>query len=269
VEIHKPKPWHGWREFLKEYLIIVMGVLTALAAEAAVEWLHWRHEAHVAREALAYDLRRTLGWSAATDVEAACVLARLQMLSDVLDEAGRTKQLPPIGPFPPPQSHSWNMRSWSALVAGQTLAHMPNREQTLLAGLAIRLEYLFHERDQSLLDWTELQTMAGMGRPISDAELANLNSALGRAATHQSNMQGAARQTPTLIIQTGILSQDAVQRAWAEGLAAGKASRLCKPVPPPAPRRAWLPLLFRTEPIRPGDEKADTLGVGGAVTTER
>ena len=43
MDIHKPKPWHGWREFLKEYVIIVVGVLTALAAEQAVEWLHWRH----------------------------------------------------------------------------------------------------------------------------------------------------------------------------------------------------------------------------------
>ena len=33
MEIHKPKPWHGFREFLKEYLIIVVGVLTALAGE--------------------------------------------------------------------------------------------------------------------------------------------------------------------------------------------------------------------------------------------
>ncbi|MDB5442210.1 MAG: hypothetical protein JWP73_586, partial [Phenylobacterium sp.] len=33
MDIHKPKPWHGLREFLKEYAIIVVGVLTALAAE--------------------------------------------------------------------------------------------------------------------------------------------------------------------------------------------------------------------------------------------
>ncbi len=43
MDLHKPKPWHGLREFLKEYLIIVVGVLTALTAEAGVEWLHWRH----------------------------------------------------------------------------------------------------------------------------------------------------------------------------------------------------------------------------------
>ena len=42
VHVHKPKPWHGLRELLREYLIIVMGVLTALAAEQAVEALHHR-----------------------------------------------------------------------------------------------------------------------------------------------------------------------------------------------------------------------------------
>ena len=33
MDIHKPKAWHGVREFLKEYMIIVVGVLTALGAE--------------------------------------------------------------------------------------------------------------------------------------------------------------------------------------------------------------------------------------------
>jgi hypothetical protein len=37
MDIHKPKPWHGLREFLKEYAIIVVGVLTALAGEQAVD----------------------------------------------------------------------------------------------------------------------------------------------------------------------------------------------------------------------------------------
>ncbi|MBV9550395.1 MAG: hypothetical protein JO256_12060 [Alphaproteobacteria bacterium] len=46
MEIHKPKPFHNWREFLKEYAIIVLGVLTALAADQAVDAFH--HRAQVA-----------------------------------------------------------------------------------------------------------------------------------------------------------------------------------------------------------------------------
>ena len=44
MDIHKPKPWHGLREFLKEYLIIVVGVLTALGLEQVADMLHWRHK---------------------------------------------------------------------------------------------------------------------------------------------------------------------------------------------------------------------------------
>jgi hypothetical protein len=60
MEIHKPEPWRGWREFLKEYLIIVVGVLTALGGEQVVEQLHWQHVVHEAREAPPLSLVRPL-----------------------------------------------------------------------------------------------------------------------------------------------------------------------------------------------------------------
>jgi hypothetical protein len=56
MDIHKPKPWHGLREFLKEYAIIVVGVLTALAGEQAVERLEWTHKVHAAEDAMRTEL---------------------------------------------------------------------------------------------------------------------------------------------------------------------------------------------------------------------
>ena len=53
MDIHKPKPWHGWREFLKEYAIIVVGVLTALAAEQVVERVRWMERVDAAEARLA------------------------------------------------------------------------------------------------------------------------------------------------------------------------------------------------------------------------
>ena len=52
MDIHKPKPWRGVREFLKEYVIIVIGVLTALGGEQAVEWGRTHREVGEARAAL-------------------------------------------------------------------------------------------------------------------------------------------------------------------------------------------------------------------------
>jgi hypothetical protein len=61
MDIHKPKPWHGLREFLKEYVIIVVGVLTALGAEQLVEWSHWRSQLGETRETIRSELARDLG----------------------------------------------------------------------------------------------------------------------------------------------------------------------------------------------------------------
>jgi hypothetical protein len=60
MDIHKPKPFHDWREFLKEYGIIVLGVLTALGLEQVVENYHDRHLANEARTDIQAELRADL-----------------------------------------------------------------------------------------------------------------------------------------------------------------------------------------------------------------
>ncbi len=74
MDIHKPKPWHGWREFLKEYLIIVVGVLTALAAEQAVEWLHRSAELRETREAIREEIADNAAYADMTAREESCMM---------------------------------------------------------------------------------------------------------------------------------------------------------------------------------------------------
>lgn len=52
MHIHLPKPVHGWRAFVGEVGIIVIGILIALGAEQLVEWVHWRHKQHETLERL-------------------------------------------------------------------------------------------------------------------------------------------------------------------------------------------------------------------------
>ena len=56
MDIHKPNPWHGWREFLKEIGTIVIGVLIALAGEQLVERLHHGEQAKLAERAMRLEL---------------------------------------------------------------------------------------------------------------------------------------------------------------------------------------------------------------------
>src|SRR5437899_2589865 len=87
MDIHKPKPWHGLWEFLKEYLIIVIGVLTALGAEQAVEVVHDRARAAETRELIRGELELNLARLRSRVDLRACVARRIDELQALLDGA--------------------------------------------------------------------------------------------------------------------------------------------------------------------------------------
>src|SRR5665213_1955806 len=90
MDIHKPKPWHGVREFLKEYAIIVVGVLTALAAEQGVEWLRWQHNVEQTETALRAETEENLLSAYQRMVVEPCISATIAGLRDRLVAPGST-----------------------------------------------------------------------------------------------------------------------------------------------------------------------------------
>jgi hypothetical protein len=84
MHFHLPKPLHGWREFVGEVGIIVIGVLLALGAEQVVETLHHRSQVSEMteklrvesldnRRVLDYDLARLREWVVASDRDIAAL----------------------------------------------------------------------------------------------------------------------------------------------------------------------------------------------------
>src|SRR6185312_12615321 len=97
MDLHKPKPWHGFREFLKEYAIIVVGVLTALAAEQGVEWLHWQHTVAQTEAALRAEADGNLLRSYTRMIIRPCLSNRIAELSGRLgspEAAWRASRVP-------------------------------------------------------------------------------------------------------------------------------------------------------------------------------
>jgi hypothetical protein len=125
---HKPKPWHGWREFLKEYAIIVIGVLTALGAGEAVQALHWRADVAEARKALVDEVGANALLSAQGVEESRCLLRRL----------GEYTTWAKGGPRPAVQLQGIRLNVpsstvWNATQAAQSIGHMPLRERLAFA----------------------------------------------------------------------------------------------------------------------------------------
>ena len=89
-----PKPLHGWREFVGEVGIIVVGVLIALTAEQVVETIHWRSQVDEARTALGIEISDSLGQAIEREKLSRCVNRRLDEISVILSQASRSGGYP-------------------------------------------------------------------------------------------------------------------------------------------------------------------------------
>src|ERR1700761_3766474 len=124
MDIHKPKPWHGWRELLKEIGTIVIGVLIALGAEQVVDNLHWRGV--VAAERKGLDAEVADQWDALhTRVEMQpCLDARLVELGALIARHDAGQPLGRLGPVGRPGYMGEEREAWQMAVADQSLQHM-------------------------------------------------------------------------------------------------------------------------------------------------
>jgi hypothetical protein len=180
MDIHKPKPWHGWREFLKEYLIIVIGVLTALGAEAAVQNLHEQRLSAEARDAVRAEINLDLANLKRRANKQACVDRRLAELSDFISkaEAGQPFQAPlTIGG---PGRMSVYTQRWEAATAGGRTSLLSTDEQRDFARVYESLKAMDKYQEKEVDAWGELQGLEGVRRPSAEV-LARARGALGEA----------------------------------------------------------------------------------------
>ena len=233
MDIHKPKPWHGVREFLKEYAIIVVGVLTALAAEQGVEWLHWQDQAERARAALAVDFEGVLTNASERVAVTPCIVRRIQDLSRLVDRASGDRRLPPLGFVGEAPSRPWNLRSWETLQASGTMAHMPRSEMQRYSSIQLYLVNRQAIRDQERHNWTVLNGLVGPGRPFGEAEETEMRAMLSLVSGDAGNMLGGARDLRGRILATHLLTETRKADAERHGVRLARENDICQPIGPP------------------------------------
>ncbi|HEY0437053.1 MAG TPA: hypothetical protein VGC92_10455 [Phenylobacterium sp.] len=125
MDIHKPKSWHSAREFLKEYAIVVVGVLTALGAEQTVEAFHWRHKVAEAEQAMRLELLDDDLPQAFTRLAvSACVDGDLNAVDDALDAGRPRPEVAALAHRVRLPIRTWDMEAWRAALAGDVASHM-------------------------------------------------------------------------------------------------------------------------------------------------
>ena len=101
-------PSMGWPAFWSEILIVVLGVVIALAANEAVEDWNWRNKVRDAEARLQGDIAWVFLWSAEKSVTQPCVDAQLAAMSrNVLDS----------GDFTGTQAMALKLADWEGFAA--------------------------------------------------------------------------------------------------------------------------------------------------------
>ena len=173
MHLHLPKPLHGWRAFVGEVGIIVLGVLIALGAEQVVESIHNRY---LARQALDH-IRAELAYDSAFAAERVaigdCMRASFTDLRQRLIASGdnwpglqgrslsgasRVSATSALFASAPPMSSPhrlWPVSAWSAA----TNSGVFNRGQKRFfnyAALYAMVEWLGRLQDHEISDYTKL-----------------------------------------------------------------------------------------------------------------
>ena len=132
MHFHLPKPLHGWREFVGEIAIIVVGVLIALGAEQVVEAMHWRHQAKYAQAALRVEIQDSVNSAAERLAVDDCLRGQLAALRDSIGPTagGSALNLPSnegrvIGDLYATPWRAWARGVWDTAVASDALNHVP------------------------------------------------------------------------------------------------------------------------------------------------
>jgi len=133
-------PSMGWPAFWSEILIVVLGVVIALAASEAVEDWNWRNKVRDAEVRLLRDTNAIFAWGAEQYMVRPCINAQIDELArrvivsgEALDPApvySDTSALPFALSFVVrAPTRPWRFSVWDALVADGTASHLDPARQ--------------------------------------------------------------------------------------------------------------------------------------------
>ncbi len=170
MHFHLPKPLHGWRAFVGEVAIIVLGVLIALAAEQAVQSIEWRQKV----DAAVADMNNELGSGDGPEayerlVLHDCVATHLERLRASVELGDRSESRKLIDQFWLP-NRTWDSLARDAANTADVAAHMPHQRM-----LQYRIAYemvpdMQRLAEKELADLGRLRALPSSGDQLTQDE---------------------------------------------------------------------------------------------------
>ena len=170
MHFHLPRPLHGWREFVGEVAIIVLGVLIALGAEQAVQSIEWRHKVDAALADMDNELNAGDGPQAYARLAMHdCVATRLIGLRASIENGDRAGGRKLIDQFWLP-NRTWDSLAREGATAADVATHMPHERM-----LQYRIAYemvpdMQRLAEKELVDLGHLRALPAIGGALSTEE---------------------------------------------------------------------------------------------------
>jgi hypothetical protein len=151
MHFHLPKPLHGWREFVGEVGIIVLGVLIALAAQQVVETMQTQQRIRETRAALDAELSRNLAAFEWRVGQRGCLRSRVDELDRWAAGMAAGKSVTLKKEITPPRYFALNKTVWEASQndAGQMPVETKLNYASIYAALGTLDENVFRDEQQA------------------------------------------------------------------------------------------------------------------------
>lgn len=217
MEVHKPKLTHSWREFLKEYGIIVLGVLTALLAEQAVGSLDWRHKVNAAISDMKQELSVADGpESYARLAMHDCISTRLGAIARAVESGDRKASRKLIETVWLPK-RTYDSFAHDSAVASDVASHMPTETMFNFRIVYALVPELNRLQDKELADLAELRALPSTGGPLEQSEKLMEMNAIEALRLDNDRMARAASFTLRHARDIGLrLERDSIDRNLGE-----------------------------------------------------
>ncbi len=217
MRIHGPKLFGDWRDFLREFLIIVLGVLTALLAQSVVEDLSWRQKVHAATD----DMRQELGSGNGPQN-----YVRLMMTQCFNDRLAAVKQAIKAGDRPASLKSAktlwlpvgtYDNYAWQNAVSSEISTHIPQRQKYEFRIAYVLVPELDSVRARMLGELATLRSIPDDGGSLSEVEKQIALEAIANLEIDSHRMERASSITLRLMKNLGIgINRDQLHRRITE-----------------------------------------------------
>jgi hypothetical protein len=157
MDIHLPKPIHGWRAFIGEVGVIVLGVLIALGSGQLAETIHERTIAAEARDAVRAEVRENIWWLEYRAKREPCIRRKLAQLDDLLARARRGEPTPLVHRIGVVPHAKITTLRWQANAQAGRASLFSGDEQRMLGNMYYTTDEFTQVQSQEEITWSKMR----------------------------------------------------------------------------------------------------------------